>query len=153
MYFYRNRRSLGVAPVVGYAIKVGATSLAKKIFNFGPSSGFQSRQAASDQFFATRNAIIKLEPQMTPQQFAEWKALPHQTADYNLRRENDAERNALYAFLEKLQTPEAWAKPAVTPAAPGASPVTAGALPTGGVLESPMLLIAIAGLAAFLFLT
>lgn len=151
MYFYRYR-GLGVAPVVGYGIKIGATAAAKKIFGgFGPSAGFQARQAASDQFFATRNSIIKIESQMTPQQYAEWKALPHQKADYNLRRENETERRALYAFLEKLQTPQAWAKPAVpgvvTPGLPGVPVAKAG------ILESPVLLIAIAGLAAFLFLT
>lgn len=152
MYFYRNRRGLGVAPVVGYGIKVGATAAAKKIFGgFGPSAAFQSREAQSDKFFATRNAVIKLEGQMTPQQYAEWKSLPHHKADYNLRRENAAERSALYAFVEKLQKPEVWAKPAipgvVTPTVPGVPVAKAG------IMESPVLLIAIAGLAAFLFLT
>ena len=151
MYFYRYR-GLGVAPVVGYGIKVGATAAAKKIFGgFGPSAAFQSRQEQSDKFFATRNAVSKIESQMSPQQYAEWKSLSLHKANYNLRRETDQERRELYAFVEKLQKPEAWAKPAipgvVTPAVPGVPVAKAG------ILESPVLLIAIAGLAAFLFLT
>ena len=88
---------------------------------------------------------------MTPQQYREWKSLPHQTADYNLRRENERERAALYAFVEKLKNPQAWAAPAI-PGMP--APIVPGApVAKAGVMGSPFVLVAIAGLAAFLFLT
>jgi len=151
MYFYRYR-GLGVAPVVGYGVKIGATAAAKRIFGgFGPSAAFESRQAQSDKFFATRNAVFKIESQMSPEQYAEWKLLSLHKADYNLRRENAQERSELYAFVGKLQKPEAWAVPGV-PGVVTPGVVTAAAIPGVGLLKSPVILIAIAGLVALVFL-
>lgn len=100
--------SIGLVPVVaaaGIASKV--TKLVGGLFS-GQSAGFQQRQAASNQFFDTRNAIFAIEKDMSPQQLAEWKIVLSHFGNFSQRRENQAERDELYAFVKKLADPNAW---------------------------------------------
>lgn len=100
--------SVGIVPIVaaaGIASKV--TKLIGGLFS-GQSAGFQQRQAASNQFFDTRNAVIAIEKDMSPEQYAEWRSLSFHQTNYNTRRENETERNELYAFVKKLADPNAW---------------------------------------------
>ncbi|MHC4645185.1 MAG: hypothetical protein ACYTBJ_06770 [Planctomycetota bacterium] len=160
---------LGVAPAVAAAASYAAKGLVSKIFGgFGQSKGFQEREAKSKQFFDTRNAVFDMEPMMTPEQMKEWKNLQLHKTDYNTRRENDHERNQLYAFVKKLSDPGAWtiSTPVTTKTATATLPQawTAAAVQQpparppaqasmfGGMNTGTLALLAALGIGAFVFM-
>jgi len=100
--------SIGVVPVVAAAgIASKLTKLVGGIFS-GQSAAFASREATSKQYFDTRAALWALEKDMSPEQLAEWKVVQSHFGNYSLRKENQAERDEMYAFVKKLADPNAW---------------------------------------------